>query len=127
MPCLLLLKTVLHRRYREGHYGYALIEGRRLAGDSIFCIYRNGIWRQTLALPCIWRLSPMAAAFITLWVTINKADYAAIGRGILKAPADPGVYDDDPIRWGVIATIFWGIAGMAGRADHRPAARFSCA
>ncbi len=52
------------------------------------------------------------AAGITLWVTINKADYAAIGRGILKAP-DPGVYDDDPVRWGVIATIFWGIAGMA--------------
>lgn len=52
------------------------------------------------------------AAGITLWVTINKADYAAIGRGILKAPADPGIYDDDPVRWGVIATIFWGIAGM---------------
>ncbi|GAA0487567.1 cytochrome-c oxidase, cbb3-type subunit I [Parasphingorhabdus litoris] len=52
------------------------------------------------------------AAGITLWVTINKADYAAIGRGILKAPADPGIYDDDPIRWGVIATIFWGIAGL---------------
>ncbi|GAB5482887.1 cytochrome-c oxidase, cbb3-type subunit I [Sphingorhabdus sp. EL138] len=52
------------------------------------------------------------AAGITLWVTINKADYAAIGRGILKAPADPGIYDDDPIRWGVIATIFWGIAGF---------------
>ncbi len=52
------------------------------------------------------------AAGITLWVTINKADYAAIGRGILKAPTDPGIYDDDPIRWGVIATIFWGIAGL---------------
>tara|TARA_R110000772_G_scaffold133924_5_gene242372 strand:+ start:1078 stop:2709 length:1632 start_codon:yes stop_codon:yes gene_type:complete len=53
------------------------------------------------------------AAGIALWVTINKADYAAIGRGILKAPADPGIYDDDPIRWGVIATIFWGIAGLS--------------
>lgn len=52
------------------------------------------------------------AAFITLWVTINKADYAAMARGILKAPADPGIYDDDPVRWGVIATIFWGIAGF---------------
>ncbi|WP_108810933.1 cytochrome-c oxidase, cbb3-type subunit I [Sphingorhabdus sp. Alg231-15] len=52
------------------------------------------------------------AAGITLWVTINKADYGAIGRGILKAPTDPGIYDDDPIRWGVIATIFWGIAGL---------------
>src|SRR5690554_4333081 len=53
------------------------------------------------------------AAAIVLWVTISKADYAAIGRGILRAPADPGVYDDDPIRWGVIATIFWGIVGFS--------------
>ncbi|MEH6757877.1 MAG: cytochrome-c oxidase, cbb3-type subunit I [Parasphingorhabdus sp.] len=53
------------------------------------------------------------AAGIVLWVTINKADYAAIGRGILKAPEDPGIYDDDPIRWGVIATIFWCIAGLS--------------
>ncbi len=30
-------------------------------------------------------------------------------------PVDQGVYDDDPIRWGVIATLFWGIAGcLAG-------------
>ena len=55
----------------------------------------------------------MAACLIALWVTISKADYAAIGRGILKAPADPGKYDDDPIRWGVIATLFWGMAGFA--------------
>ena len=25
----------------------------------------------------------------------------------------PGAYDDDPIRWGVIATLFWGTAGLA--------------
>ena len=55
----------------------------------------------------------MAACLIALWVTISKADYGAIGRGILKAPADPGKYDDDPIRWGVIATLFWGMAGFA--------------
>ncbi len=54
----------------------------------------------------------MIACLIALWVTISKADYAAIGRGILKAPADPGKYDDDPIRWGVIATLFWGMAGF---------------
>ncbi|MEO0441445.1 MAG: cbb3-type cytochrome c oxidase subunit I, partial [Pseudomonadota bacterium] len=52
------------------------------------------------------------ACLITLWVTISKADYVAIGRGILKAPPDQGLYDDDPIRWGVIATIFWGMAGF---------------
>jgi len=55
----------------------------------------------------------MAACLIALLVTVSKADYAAIGRGILKAPADPGKYDDDPIRWGVIATLFWGMAGFA--------------
>jgi cytochrome c oxidase cbb3-type subunit 1 len=54
----------------------------------------------------------MIACLIALWVTISKADYTAIGRGILNAPADPGKYDDDPIRWGVIATLFWGMAGF---------------
>ena len=52
------------------------------------------------------------ACLIALWVTISKADYQAIGRGIIKAPPDEGLYDDDPIRWGVIATIFWGMAGF---------------
>ena len=51
-----------------------------------------------------------AACMVVLFVTVSKADYAAIGRGILKVPADQGKYDDDPVRWGVIATIFWGIA-----------------
>ena len=32
--------------------------------------------------------------------------------GILEKPADAGRYDDEPIRWGVIATVFWGIAGF---------------
>ena len=32
-------------------------------------------------------------------------------RGILRMP-DQGRYDDDVIRWGVIATVFWGIAGF---------------
>ncbi len=55
----------------------------------------------------------MAAAMIALYVTLTKTDYAAVGRGILKAPADEGAYDDDPIRWGAIATLFWGTAGLA--------------
>jgi len=52
------------------------------------------------------------AAFIALWVSVSKADYGAIARGILKMPSDPGRYDDDPVRWGVIATVFWGMAGF---------------
>ena len=55
----------------------------------------------------------MIACLLALWFTMAKADYAGFARGILKAPADMGAYDDDPIRWGVIATLFWGAAGMA--------------
>ncbi len=55
----------------------------------------------------------MAAALIALYVTLTKTDYAALGRGILGAPADEGAYDDDPVRWGAIATLFWGTAGLA--------------
>ncbi len=52
------------------------------------------------------------AALLTLWITISSKDYSAVARGILKMPLDETRYDDDLIRWGVIATIFWGIAGF---------------
>src|SRR5690242_20828431 len=50
-----------------------------------------------------------AAALLTCWVTISRADYAALDRA---KPADQSRYDDAPIRWGLIATLFWGIAGF---------------
>ena len=50
-----------------------------------------------------------AAALIACWVMISRADYAELG---LPRAADQGRYDDAPIRWGVIATLFWGIAGF---------------
>ena len=52
------------------------------------------------------------AAGIGLWVSVSRADYDAIARGIIRAPVDPAKYDDDPIRWGMIATMFWGMAGF---------------
>jgi cytochrome c oxidase cbb3-type subunit 1 len=55
----------------------------------------------------------MIACLLAWWFTMSRADYGAIARGILKAPANQGEYDDDPIRWGVIATLFWGTAGLA--------------
>jgi len=67
-----------------------------LAADGGFAIH--------MAIVC-------AAALIACWVTISKADYTAIACGILKMP-DAGRYDDDVIRWGVIATVFWGMAGF---------------
>lgn len=54
-----------------------------------------------------------AAAFVCLVVTLRNADYARLGQGLAPAPADRGSYDDEVIRWGVIATLFWGIAGLA--------------
>jgi len=51
------------------------------------------------------------AAFIGLWVSLSRTDYGAIARGVLRTP-DPGKYDDDPVRWGMIATVFWGMAGF---------------
>ncbi len=55
----------------------------------------------------------MIACLAALWFTMSRADYGAMARGLLKAPPNEGEYDDDPIRWGVIATLFWGTAGLA--------------
>src|SRR3982750_349972 len=46
-----------------------------------------------------------------LWLlaAMRPAEYATPG---LPRAADLGRYDDAPIRWGVIATLFWGIAGF---------------
>jgi cytochrome c oxidase cbb3-type subunit 1 len=53
-----------------------------------------------------------AAALGVMIVTMRTADYDALLSGVRRA-ADQSRYDDDPIRWGVIATIFWGVAGFA--------------
>jgi len=43
---------------------------------------------------------------------VRAADYAGFARGLVRMPADQGRYYDDVIRWGVIATVFWGLAGF---------------
>jgi cytochrome c oxidase cbb3-type subunit 1 len=52
------------------------------------------------------------AALIACWMTISRADYAALAAGRPARPADQSLYDDTPIRWGVIAILFWGVAGF---------------
>jgi cytochrome c oxidase cbb3-type subunit 1 len=54
-----------------------------------------------------------AAAFACLVATLKKADYGALAQGLKPAPVDQGRYDDEIVRWGVIATLFWGVAGFA--------------
>jgi cytochrome c oxidase cbb3-type subunit 1 len=51
------------------------------------------------------------AAVIGLWVSLTKTDFKAVASGAILAP-DQSRYDDDPVRWGVIATVFWGLAGF---------------
>ncbi|RGP39850.1 Cytochrome-c oxidase [Altererythrobacter insulae] len=45
-------------------------------------------------------------------VTAARYDPMAKAQSIFKMPPGPSRYDDDVIRWGVIATIFWGMAGF---------------
>jgi cytochrome c oxidase cbb3-type subunit I len=54
----------------------------------------------------------MLAALAALWAMLTTTDYSQISRGFLRVDADPGKYDDDPVRWGVIATVFWGVVGL---------------
>ncbi len=53
------------------------------------------------------------AAFIGLIASVWTTEFDARTRDVLRLPADDSRYDDDPVRWGVIATVFWGIAGFA--------------
>jgi cytochrome c oxidase cbb3-type subunit I len=85
---------------------------------------RSGLWLVALLLAIIAYAAAadsgfavhMAifgmAALIGLVYSLRAPDYQAAVRGLLKVPADQGRYDDDPVRWGVIATVFWGLAGF---------------
>ena len=53
------------------------------------------------------------AAFILMWAAAGRFDPLAARYSFFKFPEGPSRYDDDTIRWGVIATMFWGLAGLA--------------
>ncbi|WP_219895429.1 cytochrome-c oxidase, cbb3-type subunit I [Aquisediminimonas profunda] len=53
-----------------------------------------------------------AVALIASAMTLRGTDFAGLANGVAARPADLSRYDDDPIRWGIIATIFWGVAGF---------------
>jgi cytochrome c oxidase cbb3-type subunit 1 len=87
-------------------------------------VMRAGIWFAALvfavvayALAADWGFAVhmvicALAAAIGLIVTLRGKDFDALSRGVLRSP-DPGKYDDEVIRWAVIATVFWGMAGFA--------------
>ena len=51
-------------------------------------------------------------AFVLIWVTAGRYDPMAKAQSLFKMPTGPETYDDDPVRWGVLATTFWGLAGL---------------
>ncbi|MEY4159479.1 MAG: hypothetical protein RLZZ136_100 [Pseudomonadota bacterium] len=52
------------------------------------------------------------AALAGLIFSLRNTDYSAVANGVARSPQDQSKYYDDVIRWGVIATVFWGLAGF---------------
>lgn len=86
---------------------------------------RVGLWAIVLALSIVAYVGAADPGFaahaviigivalLMMWVTAGSYDPMAKVQSIFRMPAGPSRYDDDPIRWGVIATVFWGMAGFA--------------
>ena len=51
-------------------------------------------------------------AFILIWATAGSYDPLGKAQSLFRMPDTPTRYDDDVIRWGVLATLFWGMAGF---------------
>ena len=51
-------------------------------------------------------------AFVMVWVSAARFDPLGKAQGFFKMPEGPSRYDDDPIRWGVLATMFWALVGL---------------
>ena len=52
------------------------------------------------------------AALLAAVAQVKNADYALIGGAIARPAGVSDTYDDEPIRWGVVATVFWGVVGF---------------
>ncbi|MFM5916004.1 MAG: cbb3-type cytochrome c oxidase subunit I, partial [Novosphingobium sp.] len=51
-------------------------------------------------------------ALAMMFMTASRFDPAGKARGFFHMPDDNSRYDDDPVRWATIATVFWGMAGF---------------
>jgi cytochrome c oxidase cbb3-type subunit 1 len=87
-------------------------------------VRRLGIWGTVLLLAIIalalaqdtafavhMGLIAVVAALLAV-LTLARFDPLARVQGIFRMPPGPSRYDDDVIRWGMIATMFWGLAGL---------------
>ena len=72
-----------------------------LAFAAVGCVVVAADWGFSVHMT-ICALAGLIAAFATMRDAANP-----------PRPLDTGRYDDQVIRWGVIATLFWGVAGFA--------------
>ena len=49
---------------------------------------------------------------VMMWMSASRFDTGSRASSFFRMPDGPSRYDDDVIRWGVIATMFWGLAGL---------------
>ncbi|MFN4019493.1 MAG: cytochrome-c oxidase, cbb3-type subunit I [Erythrobacter sp.] len=87
-------------------------------------VRRLGAWALVLlAAICAIALTPDSGfaihagivalvAVILIIATLGTYDPLASAQSIFRMPPGPSRYDDDVIRWGMIATMFWGLAGL---------------
>lgn len=85
---------------------------------------RTGLWFGILLLSVIvmataadWGFAAHATivavvAFAFMVMSALRFDPLGKAQGFFRMPEGPSCYDDDVIRWGVIATMFWGMAGF---------------
>ncbi len=74
-----------------GLFAFAALMGAAFAVDDLF---RQHMWILFFVL---------SASTVVL---LRRTSFAA------SAPVDPSAYMDEPIRYGAIATVFWGVAGF---------------
>ena len=87
-------------------------------------VKRLGVWALVLlAAICAIALTPDSGfaihmgivalvAVILIIASLRSYDPLAKAQSIFRMPPGPSRYDDDVVRWGVIATMFWGLAGL---------------
>ena len=85
---------------------------------------RAGLWFVLLLLSLAVAVSAKDAGFAAhaviigivsfamIWITAGRFDPVGGGRTFFKMPDSPSQYDDEIVRWGAIATMFWGVVGL---------------
>jgi cytochrome c oxidase cbb3-type subunit 1 len=85
---------------------------------------RVGLWFVVLLLSIFAAAASTDAGFVAhativgivalMLVAVSAArfDPLSSASSFFRIPDEPSIYDDDPVRWGVLATLFWGLAGF---------------